>query len=67
MIASLTHDWFGWPNGAVLTNLVASAICILLGAWKIILWAKKLSRSHDELHGKIDRVHTHLGLDEENK
>lgn len=59
------HDWFGWPNGAVLTNLVASAICIVLGAWKVVLWAKKMRQSHDELHAKIDRVHSHLGIEQE--
>lgn len=31
MIAGLLHDWFAWPDGAVLTNLVASAIGIVLG------------------------------------
>lgn len=67
MIASLVHDWFGWPNGAVLTNLVASAICVALGAWKIIVWARKLAASHDDLHKKLDKVHTHLGIEDESQ
>ena len=25
----IVHDWFGWPDGAVLTNLVASAIWVI--------------------------------------
>lgn len=29
MTAALLEDWFGWPLGAVLTNLVASAIWVI--------------------------------------
>ena len=56
MTASLWQSWFGWPNGAVLTNLVASAICIGAGVWKIV-------RSHRALHDKLDRIHKHLGIE----
>lgn len=28
------HDWFGWANGSVLTNLIASALWVpLTGLW----------------------------------
>ena len=30
MTASLLHGWFGWPDGAVLTNLIASALWVPL-------------------------------------
>lgn len=55
---ALIHEWLGWPNGAVLTNLVASAITVGFGVWRVL-------KSHAKLHAKIDRVHKHLGLDEE--
>ncbi len=59
MIASsfLSH-WFGFPDGAVLTNLVASGICVGFGVWRII-------KSHSKLHSKLDRIHKHLGIDGE--
>jgi len=25
----MLHDWFGWPDGAVLTNLIASALTVV--------------------------------------
>lgn len=53
MIASFVRDWFGFPNGSVLTNLVASGICVLFAAWRII---KKLNLIHE--HVKL--VHAHL-------
>lgn len=60
MVASLLHDWFAWPDGAVLTNLVASAICIGLGAWRIVKWLKKIHRSHEQLHAHVAELHTHV-------
>lgn len=30
MTASLVHDWLGWDDGAVLTNLIASAVWVPL-------------------------------------
>lgn len=27
----ILRDWFGWPDGAVLTNLVAAAIGVVAG------------------------------------
>lgn len=42
--------WFGWPDGSVLTNLVASLI------WGVVAWRKlhAIHKSHLELHKKID-------------
>ncbi len=37
MIASVFSDWFGWDAGAVLTNLVASAVWVPLTA----LWVHR--------------------------
>ena len=56
MLGSFLHDWFSFPDGAVLTNLVASGICVGAGVWKII-------RSHRALHAKRDRIHKHLGIE----
>lgn len=53
MLASLFHDWFGWPDGAVLTNLVASVICVGFGVWRIV-------KSHRRLHKRLDALHTHV-------
>jgi hypothetical protein len=54
----LLHNWFGWPDGSVLTNLVASAICFAAGWWFAL-------RKHVKaLHKKLDKVHSHLGIEE---
>ena len=50
IVASLAHDWFGWPTGAVLTNLVAWLIGLGCGLGPT-LW---------KLHRKLDRIHTHI-------
>jgi hypothetical protein len=39
MWASLLNDWFGFPNGSVLTNLVAS---VLVGAPTVFLTLRHL-------------------------
>ena len=55
----LLHSWFGWPDGSVLTNLVASVLCFVAGWWFAL-------RKHvKKLHAKLDKVHTHLGIGEE--
>jgi hypothetical protein len=60
VLASLLHDWFSWPDGAVLTNLIASFVWALPG-WLIY----RVVRKHlDRLHEKIDRLHRHLGVAE---
>lgn len=56
VIASVLQDWFGWPDGAVLTNLIASAIWVGFGVWRIV-------KSQRKLHEKLDKVHKHLGID----
>lgn len=60
IVASFLHDWFGFPNGSVLTNLVASAICVAVGAWRIVKWLKKVHRSHERLHEHVAELHTHV-------
>ena len=56
------HDWFGYPDGAVLTNLVASAICVGFGVWKLIGHLNRVHRRLDSLHEKQDRLHKHLDV-----
>jgi hypothetical protein len=46
MIA-LIHEWFGWPNGAVLTNLIASAV------WVPITYVSLLRHLHCHEKGCI--------------
>lgn len=51
----LLHDWFSWPDGSVLTNLIASAVWFVPGFLVGLHHAKKL-------HAKLDRLHAHLGV-----
>lgn len=60
MIASLLHDWFAWPDGSVLTNLIASGICVGLGAWRLAKWMRRIHRSHEALHARVDELHRHV-------
>lgn len=43
MTGSLLHDWFGWDGGAVLTNLIASALWVPLTA----LWVHRHLKCRD--------------------
>lgn len=63
MIAGIFHDWFGWPNGAVLTNLVASAICVGFGVWRIVKSHRKLHKHVAELHTHVLDLHRHHGVE----
>lgn len=59
MIFSLWHDWFAWPLGAVLTNLVASLIWGTPGYWKL----RAIHRDHKKLHkAHLDLHKAHLEL-----
>lgn len=51
MIGSVVHDWFGWPDGAVLTNLIASLV------WGVVAW-RKIRKLHKHVLG----IHDHLGV-----
>lgn len=61
-MTSLLHDWFSWPDGSVLTNLVASAICVGFGVWRIIRSHKKLHRKLEQMHDHILDLHRHHGV-----
>lgn len=52
----LMRDWFGWPDGSVLTNLVASALAFVGGYFAAV------HRHVKALHRKLDRLHEHLGV-----
>lgn len=61
----LLHDWFGWPDGAVLTNLIASAIGFTVGYFAAVhRKIKNLHKKIDDLHEKQDRLHQHLGVED---
>ena len=51
MIAFLYH-WFDWPNGAVLTNLIATAVCVGLAGWKLL-------RKMHQIHEHLRLIHAH--------
>lgn len=55
MTGSFLTVWFGWPNGAVLTNLVASAIWLGFAAWRLL-------RKMNAIHEHVQRVHDHVKL-----
>ena len=59
-LGSWLSDWFGFPNGAVLTNLVASAICVGVGIWRL---RKTVHQKLEEMHNHIRDIHKHHGLD----
>ena len=59
----LFHDWLGYPDGSVLTNLVASAIVFTLGYFVgVRRHVKALHSKLDSLHEKQDRLHRHMGV-----
>jgi hypothetical protein len=55
---SVLHSWFGWPDGGIWSNLVASAI------WAIptgFFAAKKIRK----MHRHILQLHEHHGIESE--
>lgn len=59
----LLHDWLGYPDGSVLTNLVASAIVFTLGYFAgVRRHVKSIHSKLDSLHEKQDRLHRHLNV-----
>ncbi|MBL7487100.1 hypothetical protein [Frankia sp. AgW1.1] len=57
----LLADWFGWPNGSVLTNLLASLIwatpALLLAGWRARVHLRRLHARHDEHDAQIAELH----------
>lgn len=57
---SLIRTWFGWPDGSVLTNLVASLLWAVpvfaTVGWRLLRSLRRLHRRVDELHAKHDRL-----------
>lgn len=50
------HFFFGWYQGAVWSNLLASVLWVIPGYI--------LGRAHlKKLHEKLDKIHKHLGID----
>lgn len=59
MIAFLWH-WFDWPQGSVLTNLIASAVCVGLAGWKILAKLHRMHEHQKEMHDDLRIVHEHV-------
>lgn len=56
-------DWFGYPDGSVLTNLIASVIAFVAGYFAAVhRHVKALHAKIDSLHEKQDRLHEHLNV-----
>lgn len=47
---SVLISWFGFPNGSVLTNLIASGLAASFTVWRI---SKRLKNHHD-LYRRLD-------------
>lgn len=60
MIASLLHDWFAWPDGSVLTNLIAWVIGLGCGLGPT-LW--RIRKKLDAMHTHILDLHRHHGVE----
>lgn len=57
VLVSWLTSWFSFPNGSVLTNLIASVIGFVVGYFATIhRHFRKLHKSHEELHRKIDEA-----------
>ena len=56
MIGFLYH-WFDWPSGSVLTNLIASGVCVGLAGWKLLA---KLRKNHAHMQAQVDDLHDHI-------
>lgn len=64
-------DWFNWPSGSVLTNLLASLLWAPLAGAIALLWARvhirRLHERHDAHEAKLDALTAqvrHLGSTE---
>ena len=55
MIAFLYH-WFDFPDGSVLTNLIASAVCVAFAGWRIV---KHINKHFARIHDHLGLIHAH--------
>lgn len=56
-MSHILHDWFGWPDGSVLTNLVAWLIGVVMGLG-IPVW--KLFKKLEQIHHHTSATHAHV-------
>lgn len=56
----IAHDWFSWPDGAVLTNLVASAIWVGFATWRIFKKLNVIHRHAEAAHAHARAAHDHV-------
>lgn len=55
------HEWFSWPNGSVLTNLVASMIGFVVGVTvPLARLFRKVNAMHDHVADLHAQTHEHL-------
>jgi hypothetical protein len=54
-VIHLLHLWFGYPDGSVLTNLVASGLWFVPGFLYGRYHAKKFHAKLDELHKRVKK------------
>ncbi len=55
--------YFGWYQGAVYSNLLASAICTGLVYWRAKIHLRRQAEQHARTHALLLRIHEHLGVD----
>jgi hypothetical protein len=58
-VIGFLYHWFDFPDGSVLTNLIASAVCVGLAGWKILA---KMRDHAEAMHMHLDDVHAHVKL-----
>ena len=61
-MTAFAYGWFDWPDGSVLTNLVASAICAAFAIRWVGRWLGRFHARLDSHDEKLDRIHEHLGI-----
>ena len=57
---------FGWPDGDVYGNLIASGICAGLVYWRARIHLRREVARHAEQHARthvlLEQLHEHLGI-----
>jgi hypothetical protein len=58
-VIGFLYHWFDWPSGSVLTNLIASAVCVGLAGWKILAKLHRMHEHQKEMHDEVRIVRQH--------
>ena len=56
MTVGFLYHWFDFPDGSVLTNLIASAVCVAFAGWRIV---KHINKHFARIHDHLGLIHAH--------